>query len=209
MSFCLQYLLIDLTNTLAFSVGIPKLLTNNLTASAFDFALKTNSIAFCWPSTRIDKPKFISSTWPIFIREGTPNGFKQISIGVPSSINGMSATGATIEIHPLFPWRPDILSPIWILRFWIMNTLIHSITSSSSSSLLATLNLWTLATIPSPPCGTFNELSRYPLVFPPKITCNNFSSGEKSLCPRGVCLPTKMSPSWTSAPTMMIPSSSK
>ena len=62
-------------------------------------------------------PKWTSNTWPKFIREGTPNGFNNISIGVPSGINGISSSGNTLEITPLLPWRPAILSPTEIFLF--------------------------------------------------------------------------------------------
>ena len=44
-------------------------------------------------------------------REITPTGVRIISIGVPSSKNGMSSAGTILEITPLFPCRPAILSP--------------------------------------------------------------------------------------------------
>src|SRR5271157_901017 len=47
----------------------------------------------------------------MFIRPGTPNGFKIKSTGVPSSRKGISSTGTTLETTPLLPWRPAILSP--------------------------------------------------------------------------------------------------
>ena len=36
-------------------------------------------------------------------RDGTPNGFRIMSTGVPSSRNGISSTGTTCEITPLLP----------------------------------------------------------------------------------------------------------
>ena len=69
---------------------------------------------------------------------------------------------------------------------------------SSPSSRLNTL---TSSTIPPAPCGTRNEVSRTSRAFSPKIACNNLSSAVNSVTPLGVTLPTKMSPSLTSAPT--------
>ena len=40
---------------------------------------------------------------PIFIRDGTPNGFNTISTGVPSSKNGISHSGKIRDTTPLFP----------------------------------------------------------------------------------------------------------
>ena len=56
-------------------------------------------------------PKCVSSTWPRFILDGTPIGFKIMSNGVPSSENGISSTGNICDITPLLPCRPAILSP--------------------------------------------------------------------------------------------------
>ena len=54
----------------------------------------------------------------MFIRLGTPSGLRMMSTGVPSGRNGMSSTGRILAITPLLPWRPAILSPTLILRFW-------------------------------------------------------------------------------------------
>ena len=40
--------------------------------------------------------------------------------GVPSGMKGMSSCGRTRDTTPLLPWRPAILSPTEILRFWAM-----------------------------------------------------------------------------------------
>ena len=141
----------------------------------------------------------------MFIREGTPNGFNKISTGCPSAINGISSIGKILEMTPLLPWRPDILSPSEILRFWTIYTLTRIFTPGGRSDPSPRLNTRIEWTIPAPPWGTFNELSRTSRDFSPKIANNSFSSGLTSLCPFGVTLPTKISPSLTSAPTMMIP----
>ena len=39
-----------------------------------------------------------------------------MSTGTPSSVNGMSSSGTIIDIIPLFPCLPDILSPMEILK---------------------------------------------------------------------------------------------
>jgi hypothetical protein len=41
------------------------------------------------------QPRWVSSTWPTFMRDGTPSGFSTISTGSPSALNGMSSTGTT------------------------------------------------------------------------------------------------------------------
>ena len=53
----------------------------------------------------------------MFMRDGTPSGFSTMSTGVPSAMNGMSSTGTIVEITPLLPWRPAILSPGCTRRF--------------------------------------------------------------------------------------------
>ena len=40
-----------------------------------------------------------------------------MSTEVPSAMNGMSSTGTILEITPLLPWRPAILSPGCRRRF--------------------------------------------------------------------------------------------
>ena len=62
-------------------------------------------------------PRWVSSTWPTFMRDGTPSGFRTMSTGVPSARYGMSSTGTMVEITPLLPCRPAILSPGWMRRF--------------------------------------------------------------------------------------------
>ena len=53
----------------------------------------------------------------MFMREGTPSGFSTMSTGVPSARYGMSSTGTIVEMTPLLPWRPAILSPGCTRRF--------------------------------------------------------------------------------------------
>ena len=48
-------------------------------------------------------PRWVSSTWPTFIRPGTPSGLRITSTAVPSSRNGMSSTGRIFEMTPLLP----------------------------------------------------------------------------------------------------------
>src|SRR6478752_5811688 len=60
------------------------------------------------PTPFAAQPRCVSSTWPTFMREGTPSGFSTMSTGVPSSRYGMSSTGTMVEMTPLLPWRPAI-----------------------------------------------------------------------------------------------------
>src|SRR4026208_234654 len=68
------------------------------------------------------QPRCVSRIWPMFIRLGTPSGLRMMSTGVPSGRNGMSWLGRIFAITPLLPWRPAILSPTLILRFWATDT---------------------------------------------------------------------------------------
>ncbi|MNS91367.1 hypothetical protein D3C72_1254540 [compost metagenome] len=56
-----------------------------------------------WPMPLPAQPRCTSSTWPTFIREGTPSGFRQMSHGVPSAMWGMSSTGTILDTTPLLP----------------------------------------------------------------------------------------------------------
>ena len=82
-----------------------------------DFAPSNTGVSTLNPSAFAAIPKWTSRTWPKFIREGIPCGLSTISTGVPSSINGISSSGNILEITPLLPWRPDILSPTEIFLF--------------------------------------------------------------------------------------------
>ena len=47
-------------------------------------------------------------------------GFSTMSRGVPSGRKGISSSGRIRDTTPLLPWRPAILSPTEIFRFWAM-----------------------------------------------------------------------------------------
>ena len=94
---------------------MPAFANNSFTSSSV--APSNTGVEIFHPNAFAAPPKWTSKTWPKFIREGTPNGFNKISIGVPSGINGISSSGKTLEITPLLPWRPAILSPTEIFLF--------------------------------------------------------------------------------------------
>ncbi|MNL33126.1 hypothetical protein D3C87_1550200 [compost metagenome] len=81
--------------------------------SAFQFSRYE---PICFPRLCAAQPKCTSRICPMFIREGTPSGFRTMSTGEPSARYGMSSTGNTLETTPLLPWRPANLSPTCILR---------------------------------------------------------------------------------------------
>ena len=75
------------------------------------------------------------------MREGTPSGFSTTSTGVPSSRYGMSSTGTMVEITPLLPCRPAILSPGCTRRFTARYTLTILSTPGARSSPAVILRL--------------------------------------------------------------------
>ena len=181
---------------------------NNCSISSW-FAPSNTGVAIFHPFSLATIPKWTSKICPKFIREGTPNGFNKISIGVPSGINGISSTGKILETTPLFPWRPAILSPTEIFLFVAIYTLITWFTPGANSSEFSLVKLFTSTIVPASPCGTLNDVSLTSLAFSPKIALNNLSSAVSSVSPFGVTLPTNISPVLTSAPILIIPFSSK
>ena len=145
----------------------------------------------------------------MFMREGTPSGFRMMSTGVPSSSIGMSSSGTIFEITPLLPCRPASLSPSAILRLVATYTRTSSFTPGDRSSPFAREKVFTSMTLPPSPCGTLSEVSRTSRAFSLKIARISFSSAVSSVSPFGVTLPTSRSPEPTSAPMRTIPFSSR
>ena len=132
------------------------------------------------------------------------------STGVPSARYGISQAGRTLEMTPLFPWRPASLSPTEIFLNWAVLTIIlfKMLGSSSFGSRLPSITS-ILTTYPCFPYGTRSDVSLISLAFSPKIARNNLSSAVSSFSPLGATFPTKMSPPLTSVPTSTNPSLSK
>ena len=145
----------------------------------------------------------------MFIRPGTPSGFRMRSTGVPSSRNGISSTGTTLETTPLLPWRPAILSPAVILRRCATETRTIISTPAERSELSSRVNTFTSTTLPRSPWGIRNDVSFTSRDFSPKMARNKRSSGVSSFSPLGVILPTRISFGPTSAPIRIIPFSSR
>ena len=121
----------------------------------------------------------------------------------------MSSTCMIRAITPLLPWRPAILSPSEIFRFWAMLTRTCLLTPAGSSAPASRSKTRTSTTLPRSPCGTRSEVSFTSRAFSPKIARSRRSSAVSSVSPFGVILPTRMSPALTSAPIRMIPFSSR
>ncbi len=145
----------------------------------------------------------------MFIRLGTPKGFKTMSTDRPSGKKGRSSSGKIQAMTPLLPCRPAILSPSDILRFCATYTRTSILTPGASSSLFAREKTLTSTTRPDSPCGTRADVSLTSRAFSPKIARSNRSSAVNSVSPLGVTLPTRMSPVRTSAPMRTIPRSSR
>ena len=69
-----------------------------------------------------------------------------------------------------------------------------------SLSTPSRVNTRTSMTVPSMPGGTRRPVSLTSEAFSPKIARSSFSSGVSWVSPFGVTLPTRMSPTFTSAP---------
>ena len=116
------------------------------------------------------------------------------------------------------------------VSFWLRNAVANAVASSFSTFLILSARLrsasrmaffvglrspsaawsavvtFTAITTPVVPGGTVSDVSRTSAAFSPNIARSRRSSGESSVSPLGVTLPTRMSPGFTSAPTRMIPS---
>ncbi len=121
----------------------------------------------------------------------------------------MSSSGRIRAITPLLPWRPAILSPSDILRFWAIYTRTSWFTPGGSSSPASREKTLTSTILPDSPWGTRRDVSLTSLAFSPKMALSRRSSAVNSVSPLGVTLPTRMSPGRTSAPVRMIPLSSR
>ena len=78
-----------------------------------------------------------------------------------------------------------------------------------AGSSLRRLNSFVSITTPFMPGGAFRDASFTSPALSPKMARRSFSSGVGSVSPFGVIFPTMMSPALTSAPTRMIPRSSR
>ena len=94
----------------------------------------------------------------------------------------------------------------WFLRFFSASFAAFLDFFSSICSTCLELCTCTPITTPVVPGGTVSEVSRTSAAFSPKMALKRRSSGESSVSPFGVTLPTRMSPGFTSAPTRTMPS---
>jgi len=169
---------------------------------------KTGTAIF-WLSLSAAQPSWASMSCPKFMRARTERKEMMISTGVPSGRVGISATGTTLLMTPLLPWRPATLSPTVIFLSWATLTLICLITPGSSSSPVSRSRIWTSMTVPDSPWGIFREVSRTSRAFSPKMARKRRSSAVSSVSPLGAILPTRISLGPTLLPIATMPSSVK
>src|SRR5260370_684854 len=111
------------------------------------------AVAAFWPLAWSAQPRCVSRIWPMFIRLGTPSGLRMMSTGVPSGRNGMSSAGRILAMTPLLPWRPAILSPTLILRFWATDTRASRVTPGWRASLSSRRDSRISTSLPRSPRG--------------------------------------------------------
>ena len=80
---------------------------------------------------------------------------------------------------------------------------------ASSLSPFSLEKIFTEITLPLFPLSSLFDVSFTSRAFSPKIDLKSLSSGVSCVSPFGVILPTRISPGATSAPILIIPSSSK
>ena len=105
-----------------------------------------------------------------------------------------------------FARRSFSMRASWFLRFFSASLFAFLLRFSSPSSLRLADCTCTSMTTPVVPGGTVSEVSLTSAAFSPKIALRRRSSGESSVSPFGVTLPTRMSPGLTSAPMRTMPS---
>lgn len=117
-----------------------------------------------------------------------------MSTAVPSSINGISSTGTTLETIHLFQCLPAILSPTSIFLVCATYTFTCLNTQVGRLSPFSLFKISTSIIFHPCPEGSLSEESFTSFDLSPKIALSSLSSGESSCSPFGVILPTRISP---------------
>ena len=120
----------------------------------------------------------------------------------------MSSTGRIRPTTPLFPCLPDSLSPSDIFLLWATHILI-SLFTPSDKFWSSRVSSFTPITVPLSPWGRSREEFFISRAFSPNIARRSLASAVSSVSPRGVILPTSISPCSSSAPTRTMPFSSR
>ncbi len=171
------------------SITIHTCFTNNAQRSSELCPVKTGVAIM---DTQVQHvPKVSSIAQPIFIRDGTQEGFNMISAGVPSP-GGMSSTGTIRETTPLLPWLTGHLISDLDLTF-----LSDVSTNKHVNTWFAIHHRCTCRfyprTIPSPPWQDFTNWCirvHFTDLSPKKIAWREDVLQQK-VSPLGVTLPTK------------------
>ena len=149
------------------------------------------------PSFLAADHKCTSSICQIFIREITQSGFRTISIGVPSSINGISSTGTIFETIHLFQCLHAILSQTSSFLVCATYTLISLNTQVGKLSQFSLLKISTSITFHHCQLGSLSELSFTSFDLSQNIALSNLSSGDNSCSHFGVIFQTNISHHFT------------
>ncbi len=125
----------------------------------------------------------------------------------PVSVSVMSTGSFSFITAPAsFAVRSFSSLAIWFLRFFSASFFAFLLDLSSAVATSWLVETCTPMTTPVVPGGTTSDVSRTSAAFSPKMARSRRSSGDSSVSPFGVTLPTRMSPGLTSAPTRTMPS---
>ena len=141
----------------------------------------------------------------MFIRLGTPSGFRITSTGAPVLEERHVLLGDDLRDDALVAVAAGelvALGDLALLRDVDADELVDA--RATGRRPLSRENVLTSITLPPSPCGTLSEVSRTSRAFSLKIARISFSSAVSSVSPFGVTLPTSRSPEPTSAPMRTI-----
>ncbi len=127
--------------SISFLVFEESYISFNFDLSALGLNSRSIISSSCCPSSFPAHPRWVSKTWPTFILEGTPRGLRTISTGVPFGRYGMSSSASILDITPLLPCLPAILSPTCSFLFTAILTFTTFSTPGGSSSGLVSLEI--------------------------------------------------------------------
>ena len=105
--------------------------------------------------------------------------------------------------------RTSVMRAISSRSVWRSSPIRWPCSLSRSGPSIRREKIFTSITVPDIPGERRREESFTSLAFSPKIAVSSFSSGESSVSPLGVILPTRMSPLLTWAPMRTMPRSSR
>jgi hypothetical protein len=121
----------------------------------------------------------------MFIREGTPRGFKTISTGVPSGRKGISSSGRIFGNNPLIPVATGHF--VAFGDFSLLGNIHPHDLVDAGRKLIAVLpgKNFTSTIFPASPWGTRKGVSLTSRAFSPKMALSRRSSAVSSVSPLG------------------------